>query len=86
MSSLVFAQENEGLEKKIQNPNASLISVPFQNNTDFGIGPDNLTRNTLNIQPVLPFSLTKDINLIVRTIVPVISQPLLSGHVRIWNR
>ncbi len=76
MSSLVFAQENEGLEKKIQNPIASLISVPFQNNTDFGIGPDNLTRNTLNIQPVLPFSLTKDINLIVRTIVPVISQPL----------
>lgn len=76
MSFSFFAQQGKDLEKQIQNPIASLISVPFQNNTDFGIGPDNLTKNTLNIQPVLPFSLTKDLNLIVRTIIPVISQPI----------
>ena len=60
------------LAKKLQNPIASLISVPIQNNWDFGIGAANAMRYTANIQPVIPFSLTKDWNLITRTIIPVI--------------
>lgn len=73
----VFAQdEASDLEKKIQNPIASLISVPFQNNTDFGIGNHNRSRNTLNIQPVVPFSLSEGVNLITRTIIPILSQPI----------
>ncbi len=68
------------LEKAIQNPIANLISVPFQNNTDFEIGNFNRTRNTLNIQPVLPFSLSKDINLITRTIIPIVSQPIAESE------
>ena len=60
------------LAKKLQNPVASLISVPLQSNWDFGIGSANAMRYTLNIQPVIPFSLTKDWNLITRTILPVI--------------
>jgi len=64
------------LEKQIQNPVADLISVPFQNNMDFSIGPYERTRNTLNLQPVIPFSLGEKLNLITRTIVPIISQPL----------
>ena len=64
------------LQKQIQNPVADLISLPFQNNVDFGIGPDDRTRNTLNIQPVIPFSINENINLITRTILPVISQPV----------
>jgi hypothetical protein len=60
------------LAKKLANPVASLISVPIQNNWDFGIGSANAMRNTANIQPVIPFSLNQDWNLITRTIVPVI--------------
>ena len=43
------------LAKKLQNPIASLISVPIQNNWDFGIGPANAMKYTANIQPVIPF-------------------------------
>ena len=60
------------LAKKLQNPVASLISVPIQNNWDFGIGSANAMRYTANVQPVIPFSLNQDWNLITRTIVPVI--------------
>ena len=73
--------DTEELAKKLQNPIASLISVPFQNNWDFGIGPANTMRYTLNVQPVVPFSLTPDWNLITRTIVPIIyaESPVASG-------
>ena len=60
------------LAKKLQNPIADLISVPVQNNWDFGIGPADAMRYTVNIQPVIPVSLTHDWNLIIRTILPVI--------------
>jgi len=63
------------LARAAQNPVASMISVPFQNNTNFNFGPLEKTQNILNIQPVLPFELNEDWNLITRTIVPVISQP-----------
>ena len=60
------------LAKKLQNPIADLISVPVQNNWDFGIGAADAMRYTVNIQPVIPVSLTHDWNLIIRTILPVI--------------
>jgi hypothetical protein len=66
------ADDAAELAKKLQNPVASLISVPLQSNWDFGIGSANAMRYTLNVQPVIPFSLTKDWNLITRTILPVI--------------
>ena len=77
ISSNSLGQEpsQEELAKQSQNPVASLISLPFQNNTNFGIGPDDETQNVLNIQPVLPFAISDSWNLITRTIVPVISQP-----------
>lgn len=62
------------LAKKLQNPVADLVSVPLQFNYDEGFGPDDASRLTLNIQPVIPFSLNEDWNLISRTIVPVIYQ------------
>ena len=63
------------LAKQLQNPVASLISIPFQNNFDFGLGPnDDGFKYTLNFQPVIPLSLSKDYNLIIRTILPIISQ------------
>ncbi len=73
-------QEEERLAEKLQNPVAALISVPLQNNFDFGAGPnDDGFQWKLNIQPVIPFSLTKDWNLIVRAILPVISQNDVAG-------
>ncbi len=60
------------LAKKLQNPVANLISVPIQNNWDFGIGPEDAMRYTANIQPVIPFSISEDWNVITRTILPVI--------------
>jgi hypothetical protein len=68
-------QSNEALAKAAQNPVANLISVPFQDNINFDVGPQEKTQNVLNIQPVIPVSLSPDWNLITRTIVPVISQP-----------
>lgn len=58
----------------MQNPVSDLISVPFQFNYDNGFGPKDAGRFTLNIQPVIPFSLNEDWNLISRTILPVIYQ------------
>lgn len=73
----------EELAKAAQNPIASLISLPFQNNTNFNLGPQEKTQNVLNIQPVWPFSISENWNLITRTIVPVISQPgLVPGQDR----
>lgn len=60
------------LAKQLANPISSLISVPAQANWDFGIGVNDASRFTLNIQPVVPVSLDEDWNLIVRTILPVI--------------
>jgi hypothetical protein len=71
-------QEAE-LAQKLQNPVASLISVPIQNNWDFGLGPAHAMKYTANIQPVVPISISHDWNLIVRTIVPVIYQDALDN-------
>jgi len=65
----------EELAKLAQNPVANLISVPFQYNGNLNYGPQKDTQSILNIQPVIPFELNNDWNLITRTIVPVIWQP-----------
>jgi hypothetical protein len=74
------AAASEGLAEQAQNPIANLISVPFQNNTTLGLGPDDdQTLNVLNIQPVVPFRLNEDLTLVTRTILPVVSQPAAVG-------
>jgi hypothetical protein len=79
------------LAKKTQNPVADLISVPFQNNLNFGYGAKNApepssTQYVLNIQPVIPLSLGETgFNLITRPIVPIIRQPDLVEGGDTWG-
>jgi hypothetical protein len=68
----VAEDSQEELAKKTQNPIASLVSLPLQFNQDYGIGTADAKRTLLNIQPVIPFSLNAEWNLILRSIVPLI--------------
>src|SRR3984957_1513077 len=72
------AEDTPEIAKQAQNPIASLISVPFQNNTTFGVGENSRVQDSLLIEPVVPFRLTSDWNLITRTIIPLIDQPTLA--------
>lgn len=56
------AGDASALAEKIQNPIADLIRVPFQNNTNFNVGPSKGTQDILNIQPVIPIHVTPDWN------------------------
>jgi len=67
--------ENEMLAKKLSNPISDLVSVPFEFNWQQKVGPLELTQFVLNVQPVIPFSLNKDWNLILRIVMPFVGQP-----------
>lgn len=63
------------LAKKLQNPVANLISLPLQNNFDWGGGPnDDGFRYSLTVQPVIPITLNEEWNVISRTILPYVYQ------------
>jgi len=70
------AANADELRKESQNPVASLISVPIQNNNNGGIDPGNRMQDVLNIQPVIPVKVNDNWNLIIRWIAPIIYQPL----------
>ena len=51
------------------------MSFPFQFNYDSGIGPlRDGSRGVLNVQPIIPFKLNEDWNVVIRTIVPLVTQ------------
>ena len=70
------AVNTDALRNAAQNPVAALISVPIQDNFNFNNSPGDRTQNVLNIQPVIPITVSKNWNLIVRWITPIIYQPL----------
>lgn len=74
-TSTTQAATEEELAKQLSNPIADLISVPLQLNYDNNVGTaEQGWRYTLNIQPVIPFSINQDWNVISRTILPVVDQ------------
>jgi hypothetical protein len=74
------SNEAAELAKKLANPIASLISVPFQNNTFYGIGSLKGTQNIMNFQPVVPFKINENLNLITRYIIPIVTQYNITGE------
>jgi hypothetical protein len=75
LPSPTATDDASGLAEKLQNPIADLISVPFQNNTNFNVGPNKGVQDILNIQPVVPIHLNASWNVITRTIVPLTWSP-----------
>jgi hypothetical protein len=71
------ADQQADLARKLANPISDLVSVPFQFNWEQNVGPHDETRFALNVQPVIPFSISSDWNMIARVIVPFVSQPSL---------
>ena len=69
------ADQAAALQRATQNPVASLISVPVQDNANFNLGPYDRSQNVLNIQPVLPARISENWNLITRIIQPIVWQP-----------
>ena len=69
------AESATDLAKQIQNPVGDLISLPLQYNVNFGYGPHQGSQHVLNLQPVIPFHVNDDWNLITRTILPVVWNP-----------
>ncbi len=74
------ASDADALAKATQNPVASLISVPLQNNSNFGVGPYNRTQDVFNIQPVIPAKISPNWMLISRIIQPIVWQPVPSAN------
>ncbi len=70
------ASDATAIAKKLQNPVADLISLPIQWNLNTAVGPDRQDQSIINIQPVVPFHISEDWNLITRTIVPIINTPV----------
>lgn len=65
------------MAKQLSNPVASLVSVPLQLNWDNGVGPNEELRHVMNFQPVVPFTLNGNWNVIGRFILPFVGQPPL---------
>ena len=67
--------DDADLAQELTNPLADLMTIPIQMNVDHGIGPtDDGSKVTTNVQPVVPFDVGEDWNLITRTIMPVVYQ------------
>ena len=70
----------EELAKASQNPVADMNSLPFQFNWFTGGGLGDQTMSQTLIQPVLPLPLSKNWNIVSRTIIPIVNAPAAEGE------
>jgi hypothetical protein len=61
--------------KASQNPVGNIAAVPIQFNNNYALGPYARYQFNINIQPVIPLTLSKNMTLIARTIIPVLDNP-----------
>lgn len=73
--TMAHADSATDLAKRAQNPIENMISVPIDNNFNFEYGPHGNTQYLLELKPVIPIELTKSVNLVTRTIIPIGHQP-----------
>jgi hypothetical protein len=72
------ASPSGSLQEEASNPIGNLTQLPFQYNLNFGVGENRHAQDLVNFQPVVPFELSPRNTLVVRSVVPVLAQPLLS--------
>jgi len=63
------------LAKKTQNPVESMIQLPLGYYGNFNWGPEKKFSSTLELKPVVPVKLSRGLNLIFRSIIPVVFMP-----------
>lgn len=63
------------LAKLSENPIADMNTSPLQNDINFGFGPEHRIQDVLYLLPIYPVALSSKVNLITRTIAPLVWQP-----------
>jgi hypothetical protein len=66
---------NQELAKSVHNPFADFVKVPIQSTTGFQLGRDHKVGDSVNIEPVVPFSLNSDWDLIAQPSLTVTYAP-----------
>lgn len=80
LAGALTAQDSElTLARKLTNPFSDVVNVPINQNPDFGIGSDDRWRYTLTVQPVIPFALNEEWNIISRSVIPAVVQESGTG-------
>jgi hypothetical protein len=79
------ADAEAALQAAAANPLAALISVPFQFNANYDVGPYHQFGYTMNVQPVVPLAVSDKTTMIFRTIVPFTYVPQLNKSPLVGN-
>jgi hypothetical protein len=74
----VSKANEDDIARESENPIGNLTVLPFENYTNFDVGPNKGTQNILEFEPVVPIHLNQVWSLINRAVIPVVWNPDLS--------